>query len=72
MKINIICRIIHLSAVLTLAIVLTGCRKVCPILDIEGGQVQGISTGINGVYVFRGIPYAAPPIHGLRWKPPSR
>ncbi|MCQ2066707.1 MAG: carboxylesterase family protein, partial [Bacteroidaceae bacterium] len=71
MKANIICRIIRLSVVFTLAIVAAGCQKACPILDIEGGQVQGVSTGINGVYVFRGIPYAAPPIHGLRWKAPQ-
>ena len=65
MKTNIICRIIRLSIVFLLTIAATGCQKVCPILDIEGGQVQGVSTDIGGVYVFRGIPYAAPPIHGL-------
>ena len=30
-----------------------------PVLNIEGGQVQGVTTDINGVIVYRGIPYAA-------------
>ena len=52
---------------------LFGCSKasVSPVLTIEGGQVQGVSTDIPGVTVFRGIPYAAPPIKDLRWKEPQ-
>lgn len=42
-----------------------------PVLTIEGGQVQGVKADIKGVYVYRGIPYAAPPIKGLRWKAPQ-
>lgn len=42
-----------------------------PVLTIEGGQVQGVKADINGVYVYRGIPYAAPPIKNLRWKAPQ-
>lgn len=42
-----------------------------PVLNIEGGQVQGVTTDIDGVIVYRGIPYAAPPIRELRWKAPQ-
>ncbi|MCQ2151121.1 MAG: carboxylesterase family protein [Bacteroidales bacterium] len=42
-----------------------------PVLTIEGGQVQGVSTDIKGVTVFRGIPFAAPPIGENRWKAPQ-
>jgi len=42
-----------------------------PVLAIEGGKVQGVTTDTKGVYVFRGLPYAAPPIKGLRWKAPA-
>ena len=52
---------------------LLGCSKAVdnPVLTIEGGQVQGVTTDIPGVFVYRGIPYAAPPIGDLRWKEPQ-
>jgi para-nitrobenzyl esterase len=39
------------------------------IVTVDGGQVHGSQW--NGDYLFRGIPFAAPPIEGLRWKPPQ-
>ncbi len=42
-----------------------------PILDIEGGKVQGVNAEREGVTVYRGIPYAAAPIKDLRWKAPQ-
>lgn len=42
-----------------------------PVLTIDGGQVQGVTADIPGVYVYRGIPYAAPPLGELRWKAPQ-
>lgn len=42
-----------------------------PILTIEGGQVQGVSTQTQGVIVYKGIPFAAPPIGENRWKAPQ-
>jgi len=33
------------------------------------GIVQGITLA-SGIHTFRGIPYAAPPVRDLRWKPP--
>ena len=58
-------------SLLAAAILLIGCAKENPILTIEGGQVQGVEAEIDGVYVYRGIPYAAPPIKDLRWKAPQ-
>ena len=43
----------------------------CPVLNVEGGQVQGIPAEAPGVYVFKGLPYAAAPIGDLRWKEPQ-
>lgn len=52
---------------------LMGCTSEVsnPVLTIEGGQVQGVLADNPGVYVYRGIPYAAPPIGDLRWKAPQ-
>jgi para-nitrobenzyl esterase len=38
-------------------------------VTVEGGVVAGASD--NGVRVFKGIPYAAPPVGPLRWRPPQ-
>ncbi|MCQ2082890.1 MAG: carboxylesterase family protein [Bacteroidaceae bacterium] len=42
-----------------------------PVLSIEGGQIQGVSTDIKGVTVYRGIPFAAPPTGQNRWRAPQ-
>ena len=43
-----------------------------PVLTIEGGQVQGVLADDHPeVFVYRGIPYAAPPIKENRWKAPQ-
>ena len=38
-----------------------------PIVTTTGGQVRGLTA--PGGYVFRGLPYAAPPVGDLRWRP---
>lgn len=42
-----------------------------PVLTIEGGQIQGVLTDSSNVMVYKGIPYAAPPVGDLRWKKPQ-
>ena len=38
-----------------------------PVIKAPAGAVRGVEAG--GLPVFKGIPYAAPPIGALRWKP---
>jgi para-nitrobenzyl esterase len=40
-----------------------------PVVGTVEGPVRGLVN--NGVYEFKGIPYAAPPTGGLRWQPPQ-
>lgn len=39
------------------------------LVQVDGGALTG--TLENGVRVYRGIPYAAPPVGALRWRPPQ-
>lgn len=41
------------------------------VVKVEGGLVEGVPAEIAGVTVYRGIPYAAPPLGNLRWKAPQ-
>jgi para-nitrobenzyl esterase len=41
-----------------------------PIVQTSQGPVQGFQT--KGIAEFLGIPYAAPPVGNLRWRPPAK
>lgn len=40
-----------------------------PVVKTEQGKVQGFIA--NDVAIFRGIPFAAPPVGDLRWREPK-
>jgi para-nitrobenzyl esterase len=39
-----------------------------PVVDAPAGRLQGLDEGTQ--HIFKGIPYALPPVGDLRWKPP--
>lgn len=45
-------------------------RQRSPVVTISQGQLQGYSDS-QGVWVFKGIPFAKPPLGNLRWAPPQ-
>ncbi|HNV77356.1 MAG TPA: carboxylesterase family protein [Gemmatimonadaceae bacterium] len=45
-------------------------RYAPPVVRTKDGAVRGI-VAASGVHVFRGIPFAAPPVGDLRWKAPQ-
>ena len=41
------------------------------VVNVSGGTLQGVTSQKAGVTVFKGIPYAAPPVGDLRWHDPQ-
>ena len=42
-----------------------------PPIQIETGLISGFYNEQTGVTAYKGIPFAAPPVGALRWKPPQ-
>jgi para-nitrobenzyl esterase len=58
----------HLSVLVLLALISAAVAQPKP-MKVDGGLLQG--TVEDGLAIYRGIPYAAPPIGELRWRPPQ-
>jgi para-nitrobenzyl esterase len=59
-----------LCAILTMFVAPTFALESGPIVTVTSGRLQGLSLDGGGV-VFRGIPYAQPPLGALRWRAPA-
>lgn len=60
-----------MSAALLVACAEPQSQTTNPTLTISGGQVKGVLTDSTNVMVYKGIPYAAPPVGELRWRKPQ-
>lgn len=46
-------------------------RKPFETVKVEGGLISGTTDSACDVHIFKGIPFAAPPIGSLRWRAPQ-
>jgi len=47
------------------------CGAITQPVKVEGGAVQGIPGKDTSIEVFKGVPFAAPPVGELRWRAPK-
>ncbi len=58
-----------IGALLAMSAVMSGAATSAPQVKTQWGAVEGKDDGM--IQAFLGIPYAAPPVGDLRWKPPA-
>jgi para-nitrobenzyl esterase len=62
---------VPLCAVLNLFLAVTWAAPATSRVKVESGVLEGPANSDRSVRVFKGVPYAAPPVGNLRWKEPQ-
>lgn len=57
------------ASIISLFMIISCGEEKINIVEVEGGSIQGLKE--NGLTVYKGVPFAAPPVGDLRWKPPQ-
>lgn len=66
---NVVSKHSIVTGLLSLGLVLLTSAAPAQTVMVEGGLIKG--TVEDGLAIYRGVPYAAPPINDLRWRPPQ-
>src|SRR5580658_7794838 len=60
-----------LCAKILLLCTLTACHADPPTVSTDAGLVSGTTVAAGDIRMFKGIPFAAPPVGPLRWREPQ-
>lgn len=63
-------KIVGLSAIIFLSLSVIG-KNSFEKITVEGGIISGTTNYAADISIFKGIPFAAPPVGNLRWKAPQ-
>lgn len=64
-------RVVRLAVIVLLAIAATTASAATDQVTVESGKLQGTTNAEGSVRIFKGVPFAAPPLGDLRWKAPQ-
>ena len=59
------------AAIPGIAMMLAASMMAAEQVHIDSGAIEGATSADGTVRIYKGIPYAAPPVGDLRWKPPQ-
>lgn len=65
-----------MKRILLLPLLLLACSVVAQnknpdVVTTDAGKVSGLTNQAGDVHIYKGIPFAAPPVGDLRWKEPQ-
>jgi para-nitrobenzyl esterase len=70
MKIRFNRKVFPVLTVLVISL-FTACSNRSLQVSVKEGILSGVSGNDSSIRVFKGVPYAAPPVGDLRWRPPA-
>ncbi|MFI5097397.1 MAG: carboxylesterase/lipase family protein [Candidatus Acidiferrales bacterium] len=59
------------AVILLMGVICAGAASPADEVTVENGKLQGVTNEDHSVRMFKGIPFAAPPVGELRWKAPQ-